>query len=283
MYVTQQELCQILSRVLSDEYSIDNLNNIAFYIYNSNYFKNNILYSGSVDFFKTEPWTQLTDQLREGRPVQYCIGEAAFMNLVLFVDERVLIPRPETEELVFNCINDFKDTKNELHVLDIGTGSGAIAISLANKFPHWNIDAVDVSKDALDVARLNAIRHAAKINFLELNFLTQSNLLDNKYDIIISNPPYISHQEQNILSKEVLQFEPHIALFGNENDPDVFYKVIAEFGKTHLHSNGKIYCELNEFRSGEVAEIFSSLNYQNVELRKDMQGKNRVIVVHALS
>lgn len=276
MYLTLQELCQKLNQALNTIYNSDNINNIAEYIYKSTYYKNNISILFSADFLISTHFEELLQDLKRGRPVQYCLGEAVFMDLELYVDERVLIPRPETEELVDWCTQDYKFKKESLSVLDIGTGSGAIAISISKKFPTWNVEAIDISDEILELVRFNADKYKLNISLIKLNFLTENNIL-GKYDMIISNPPYISNSEMELMTDSVLKFEPHVALFSPTTDPDVFYKSIAEFGLTHLNDKGAIYCELNEFRSHQVVEIFKQAGYKNLEMRNDLQGKARMI------
>lgn len=271
-------MCQVLTFELLSKYNIEIINHYAFYIYNSDYFKNNISNLNSETLVQNKDWKDLIHWLIKGRPVQYCLGEAAFMDLILYVDERVLIPRPETEELVFQCIQENKNQTDYINVLDIGTGSGAIAIMLSQKFPHWNISALDRSAEALEVAKLNALKYKSKIDFLQLDFLSEWRSITSFFDIIITNPPYVAYSEKDKMESQVLDYEPHNALFASENEPDIFYKAIAEFAKSHLKPNGKVYCELNEFRSQQIQSIFKNNGFRNVSILKDLQNKERILI-----
>lgn len=208
------------------------------------------------------------------KPVQYILHEAWFAGMNFYVDEHVLIPRPETEELV-EWISE--DLGNKASVLDIGTGSGCIPIALKKKNASSSIEAIDVCSEALNVAVNNALTHQTEIDFRLLDFLDEGswNIL-GEYDIIVSNPPYISSAEKSSMKENVLDHEPHLALFAT-GDPLIFYRKIALFGLSHLSKNGIIYVELNEFLSRKIADIFSSNGYNFVEIKKDMQGKERML------
>lgn len=214
-------------------------------------------------------------ELLSCKPIQYVLNEAWFYNHKFYVNEFVLIPRQETEELVELIINS--EVKKE-NILDIGTGSGCIPITLKKKLPVANITSIDVSVDAIEVAKKNAENLNAAINFIELDFLNESNWPFLKsFDIIISNPPYIKQTESIAMHKNVVAYEPHIALFVADDDPLIFYKKIASFGKNHLSKNGKIFVEINEALGIETVALFESHGYK-ATLKKDMQGKDRMIV-----
>lgn len=217
----------------------------------------------------------ITKNLLQHKPIQYVLGDAWFYEMKFYVNEHVLIPRPETEELV-ELVTSCK--LPIASILDIGTGSGCIPITLKKKLPKTNITAVDVSADALAVAKKNAVNLQAEINFKQLDFLNELvwNEL-NSYDIIVSNPPYIKQSESINMNKSVLAFEPHIALFVNDNDALLFYRKIAQFGKTHLNPNGKIFVEINEMLGNETIALFESYGYHTI-LKKDMQQKDRMII-----
>ncbi|MEO6188990.1 MAG: peptide chain release factor N(5)-glutamine methyltransferase [Saprospiraceae bacterium] len=268
-----QELCQILTSSLQSVYNSEKIINLANFIYKSEYFKN--LISNDLVSLESELLLIVQD-LKSGRPIQYALGESYFMNLILYVDERVLIPRPETEELVHRCLADNK-LMDSAKILEVGTGSGAIAIQMYKSRANWIITALDNSMEALEVAEMNALRYQSKINFRQIDFLNCSHIDSSKFDIIISNPPYISSIELGLLSKEVIDFEPHSALFAEGRDPDIFYKKIAEFGHNNLSSKGVVYCELNEFRAKEIFEIFRNQHYGIIEIHKDLQGKDRIL------
>lgn len=219
-------------------------------------------------------------ELLENKPVQYVLHEAWFYKLKFYVNEHVLIPRPETEEIVEWIIDDvrgFEDTKYEFKLLDVGTGSGCIPISLKTNLRDIQITGIDVSRYALEVANSNANLLQTEINFLQLDFLDEKTWNSLAvYDIIVSNPPYIPIAEKNILAKNVTEFEPDIALFVKDSEPFIFYEKIAKFAASHLKLAGKVYVEIHENYSKEVQEIFSSHNF-NTEMKKDIYGKERMI------
>jgi release factor glutamine methyltransferase len=228
--------------------------------------------------------SSLADLLQH-KPVQYVVGEAWFYKMKLIVNEQVLIPRPETEELVQLVIDYCEKEKklpsksgDKISILDIGTGSGCIAISVKKNLPNTMVHAIDVSKGALLVAKENALLQKAEIDFIEIDFLNESNWNQlPKVDIIISNPPYIPLKEKEILDKNVTQFEPHQALFVTESAPFIFYEKIAIFGKTHLLNNGTIFVEIHEAYAKETAAIFE--NDYWIETKKDIFGKQRMLII----
>jgi release factor glutamine methyltransferase len=209
------------------------------------------------------------------------LGEAWFYRMKIKVNEHVLIPRPETEELVEQLIKDRKSKLTDPAILDIGTGSGCIPIAIKKNLPASKLTAIDVSKDALALAKENAALHNAHINFTELDFLDETNWhILGMFDIIISNPPYIPIHEKEKLDKNVTAFEPHLALFVPDRSPLIFYEKIATFGIGHLLPNGKIYLETHEDYAKETAALFHN-NYQTVMVKKDMYGKERMIIITA--
>lgn len=218
--------------------------------------------------------------LLDHKPVQYALQEAHWYGMSLYVDEHVLIPRPETEELVSWCIGDIKQgTPGKVcKVLDIGTGSGIIAIALKKALPHTEVFAVDVSEEALQVAMHNAEEQQAEVAFSKVDILNEdSRSRLPLFDYIISNPPYITEQEAGAMDKNVLQFEPHLALFVPDNQPLLFYETIASFGVQHLYNGGVLFFEINESFGNEVARMLSDKGYANIEVKKDMQGKDRMV------
>jgi release factor glutamine methyltransferase len=213
------------------------------------------------------------------KPVQYVLNETWFYKMKFFVDENVLIPRPETEELIERIVNDFNKEKDSkpTNIIDIGTGSGCIPIALKKELPDSNITAIDVSERALLVAKKNAENLQAIIHFLAIDFLNENAWGPLQiYDTIVSNPPYIPIGEKEILSKNVTDFEPGIALFVANNDPYIFYKKIAQFSQTHLKENGKIYVEVHEEYAKEVKAIFEQAEFIS-EIKKDIYGKERMV------
>jgi len=218
-------------------------------------------------------------ELLQHKPVQYVLHEAWFYKMKFYVNEHVLIPRPETEELVEWAINDIKNSKQKdgLEILDIGTGSGCIAISIKKELEGENITAIDISAEALKVANKNADTLQSKIYFLETDFLNERKWDSlGLYDLIVSNPPYIPKHEKDKLARNVTAFEPGIALFVEDNNPFIFYKKIAKFAQSHLKPGGKVFVEMHEEYSKEVAEIFWSFNFKT-QTRKDIYGKERML------
>ncbi len=216
------------------------------------------------------------------KPVQYVLNEAWFYKMKFFVNEHVLIPRPETEELISWIVSDVRSMSDdigyrEIKLLDIGTGSGCIAISLKKELHDIEIKSIDVSQQALSVARKNADALQAKIDFMHVDFLNEKECQQlDKYDIIVSNPPYIPGKEKEQLSKNVTAFEPALALFVHDNDPFIFYKNIGKFSKSHLNKGGKIYVEIHEKYANEVRQIFTEYDFKT-EIKKDIFGKERMI------
>ncbi len=219
-------------------------------------------------------------QLLEHKPVQYVLGEAWFYKMKLKVNEKVLIPRPETEELVEWVVDEFKIQNSKLKILDVGTGSGCIAIALKKELPASEIFAIDVSKDALQVAMQNSQEHNAEINFMQIDFLNEKSWASlSSFNIIISNPPYIPENEKRKLAKNVADHEPHVALFVNDSDPFIFYKEIAAFAEKNLKEQGKIFVELHESYANEVQQIFAEKNF-TTEIKKDIYGRERMICAY---
>lgn len=212
------------------------------------------------------------------KPVQYVLSEAWFYKRLFFVNENVLIPRPETEDIVARIVEDLQ-LRNIVYplILDIGTGSGCIAVSLSKELVESSVTAIDVSNGALNVARQNAANLDAVIDFLLIDFLEPKGWTDlKKYDVIVSNPPYIPVKEKASLAKNVISFEPHNALFVPDDDPFIFYKYISDFSTSHLKQNGIIYVEIHEDYAREVQEIFRNSNFI-AEITKDFYGKERII------
>jgi release factor glutamine methyltransferase len=216
-------------------------------------------------------------RLLQHEPIQYILNEAWFGGMKFYVDQTVLIPRPETEELVDWIISDCKFPIRQLSLLDIGCGSGCISVFLKRKLRKADVWACDISEAALNVAKKNAENLGADIHFQQLNFLNEDerNKLPS-FDIIVSNPPYVPEKDQAQMQTNVLQYEPATALFVPDNDALIFYKAIADFGKEKLNPNGAIYVEIHEDLGESVIQLFQSKGY-STELKKDMQGKDRMI------
>ncbi|MGC4038922.1 MAG: peptide chain release factor N(5)-glutamine methyltransferase [Chitinophagaceae bacterium] len=216
-------------------------------------------------------------RLQTHEPIQYVLNESWFCGMKFYVDKNVLIPRPETEELVEWIISNLKFPLGKISILDIGSGSGCIAIALKRKLRKADVWSCDVSANALAVAKRNAISLNADVNFVEMNFLDVNEWQKlPQFDIIVSNPPYVPQQDKLQMNKNVLDYEPHTALFVPDNDPLLFYKKIALFGKNHLNKDGAIFLELHEEYATDTAQYFQNDNYKT-EIKKDMQGKQRMM------
>ena len=211
------------------------------------------------------------------RPVQYVLGEAWFKNMVFYVDESVLIPRPETEELVDWVTETLQNTQADKQILEIGTGSGCIAIAVKKVLTQTNVTGVDISSSALMVAKINAEKLKAGVHFLKLDFLAETYWETlPEYDVIISNPPYIPVNEKEKLAKNVTAWEPETALFVPDDDALLFYRKIAAFGKTHLAKDGMIFVECHQDFAKATQELFTTAGYQTT-LKKDMFDNERMI------
>lgn len=223
-------------------------------------------------------WNSILEELKKEVPIQYLLGKTHFYGLEFEVNENVLIPRPETEELVEWVINENKaiDKKKKIKILDIGTGSGCIAISLAKNLPNAEVYAIDVSKKALETAKRNAISNKVEIIFMLKNVL-ELEVLKSNYDIIVSNPPYVRNLEKEEIKKNVLDYEPHLALFVEDNDALIFYRKIADLAKKNLLENGQLYFEINQYLGKEMAGLLEEMNFKSIELRKDIYDNDRMI------
>lgn len=213
--------------------------------------------------------------LRHGKPIQYIIGSTEFCNLTLSVSPHTLIPRPETAELVY-LIADKEKERQPQYILDLCTGSGCIAIALAKAFPAAKVFASDISAEAMAVAKKNAECNKADVSFVIADILREENPAGESYDIIVSNPPYVREMEKVMMNRNVLDYEPHIALFVPDGDPLMFYRHIAEFASKHLRTGGKLYLEINEALGNETAALLEKQGYRPI-IHKDSFGKDRMI------
>ena len=243
---------------------------------------------------QTEILRRYVVRLQQHEPVQYILNKSWFYDMELYVDKNVLIPRPETEELVHWIVNDIErsgldvfghnpseaDRTRQLKILDIGTGSGCIALALKKTMPKAEVWGCDCSEEALNVARRNGAEQNIRVDFQGINFLDekQQKMLPT-VDVIVSNPPYIPLKDKETMQPNVLQYEPHTALFVPDNDALLFYKAIAIFGHHRLHEGGTIYLEIQEDLGQEVEELFKKEGYNNVTIKRDMQGKDRMVRV----
>ena len=223
---------------------------------------------------KTEKMNDILSRLKNGEPYQYVLGEAEFYGRRFKVTGDVLIPRPETEELVEWVVSDARDKRSSY--LDIGTGSGCIAVTLAKEIANARVDAWDISEKALEVAAENAHHNKAQVNFSQVDILRPLTV-SGRYDVIVSNPPYVTEAEQKDMSRNVLDFEPHVALFVPDNRPLLFYERIADLAKELLHDGGRLYFEINRDMAEAVATLLYNEGLQAVEVRNDLSGNPRMI------
>ncbi|MFT4204097.1 MAG: peptide chain release factor N(5)-glutamine methyltransferase [Chitinophagaceae bacterium] len=216
------------------------------------------------------------EDLLRHRPVQYVLGEAWFMGMPFFVQEGALVPRPETEELVLWVLETMDGKPG--NALDIGTGSGCVAISIARNNPQLHVLAVDSSPEALRIAEKNNQKLQANVSFREMDILVaNANDFPEKWDVIVSNPPYIAEMERNDMNHNVLGFEPEMALFVPDADPLLFYRAIANLATQILRSGGYLFFEINEKFGKEVVDLLAFLGFKDVVLRKDLQGRHRLV------
>lgn len=225
-----------------------------------------------------QKWNVIISELKTEKPIQYITGEAWFYGLRFEVNENTLIPRPETEELVEWIVDGqkTKDKRQKVSILDIGTGSGCIPITIKKEIPNALVSAIDVSEKALEMARKNAIDNEVEVNFILQNILESESLIE-KYDIIVSNPPYVRNLEKQEIKKNVLDYEPHLALFVEDTDALLFYRKIAQLALSGLAPNGKLFFEINQYLGKETIELLENLGFKNIELRKDFVGNDRMI------
>lgn len=215
-------------------------------------------------------------RLKNNEPIQYIIGETEFYGLPFKVNKHTLIPRPETEELVEWILNnsEFKIQNSEL--IDIGTGSGCIAVSLAKNLENSKISALDISEEALKVARQNADINNVVVDFFQTDIL-EVEKLPKHYDIIVSNPPYVRELEKAKMQQNVLKYEPNSALYVKDDDPLIFYRAISKVAKSHLKPFGKLFFEINEYLAKETVQLLKDEGFQNIEVKSDIFGKDRMV------
>lgn len=244
----------------------------------------------SIHANEVEKWNSVLNELKQEKPIQYILGETEFYGLRFLVNENTLIPRPETEELVDLILKTISPTSNNQHqspsIIDLGTGSGCIAISLAKNIPNSKVYALDVSEKALEIAKKNAELNEVEVNFInksildieDFKFSTTNNQQSiTFFDIIVSNPPYVRNLEKQEIKKNVLEYEPHLALFVEDNDALLFYRKIAQLAQKNLTKSGKLYFEINQYLGKETTELLENLGFQNIKLIKDIYGNDRMI------
>lgn len=242
-----------------------------------------------MDGIHIKKWKSIVSDLKIQKPIQYILGETEFYGLRLEVNESTLIPRQETEELVELIIIDEGKGKREqrkVRILDVGTGSGCISISLAKNIPNAEVFAIDVSEKALVTAKKNSGINKVEVNFInedilkinDLNELPTSNIQHPiKFDIIVSNPPYVRNLEKSEIKPNVLKYEPHLALFVEDTDALLFYRKIAQLAMNNLNPNSKLYFEINQYLGKETVQLLVDLGFSHVELKKDVYGNDRMI------
>lgn len=214
-------------------------------------------------------------RLQKEEPIQYIIGKTEFYGLPFKVNKNTLIPRPETEELVEWILNEVSQ-ETTLNILDIGTGTGCIPISISKNLANAKVSAIDVSEEALKTAKENALLNQVAIDFLHDDILT-TNSLPKTYDIIVSNPPYVRNLEKEKIKNNVLENEPHLALFVDDHNPLIFYKKIADLAKKYLTKDGLLFFEINQYLGKETVVMLENKGFTNIELRKDIFGNDRMI------
>ena len=235
-----------------------------------------------------EELNRIVEFLKGYKPIQYILGETEFFGLRFLVNESVLIPRPETEELVELILKSFlplphpkgdKLANGNIRILDIGTGSGCIAVSLAKNMPLSKVSAIDISEDALRIAKKNAALNDAEVRFLLQDILVDlsDGIFFDKLDVIVSNPPYITPNEKEMMHDNVLRYEPHLALFTPQDNPLLFYERIADIGHSLLNKSGSLYFEINALYGKEICRMLQAKGYSDVKLYQDISGKDRMI------
>ncbi|MFD2890903.1 peptide chain release factor N(5)-glutamine methyltransferase [Flavobacterium chuncheonense] len=228
-----------------------------------------------IDF---EKWKAIIADLQREKPIQYITGETWFYGLPFEVNENTLIPRPETEELVEWILDTQKDKAKSriLSILDIGTGTGCIPIAIKSNLPGANVAAIDVSEKALETAKRNAKSNEVDVHFMLKNILETENL-EQQFDVIVSNPPYVRNLEKVEIKKNVLDFEPHLALFVEDDDALLFYRKIAQLALQNLASDGQLFFEINQYLGPDTVQMLENLGFNNIELRQDFKGNDRMI------
>ena len=256
---TRDEICSIIYLLLEDKFGLT---------------KVEVMTGKEIEPVKLDYFKDIIQRINRHEPIQYVLGKAEFYGRGFAVDGSVLIPRPETELLIRAVL---KEKKFSPTILDIGTGSGCIAITLAVEIPSSEVYAIDISEEALTVAQQNAKNLKAKVNFSKFDILANEKL-EHRFDIIVSNPPYIAEREKKEMNSNVLDFEPPLALFVTDKDPLVFYKAIARRGKSLLKPGGKIFVEINERFGKELKQHFRNEGYGNVSIEKDINNKDRILM-----
>jgi release factor glutamine methyltransferase len=277
--ITLSDILSQFKNELRDMYPENEIRNIGYLV------AEQLLNYSKIDFHlkdkepispeTAEMFKRTLTRLKNWEPVQYIVGGTEFYGLPFRVDRRVLIPRPETEELVEWIIRE--NGGRPASILDVGTGSGCIAVTLSKNLPQARISACDISEDALVLAGINAEINRASVRFFPMDVLNGNVQVPEKVDVIVSNPPYVRHGEKSVMRRNVLDFEPEHALFVPDENPLVFYRSIALMGRKFLNDGGKLYMEINEQFPSEVTQLLENTGYYGIGVRKDMAGKPRMI------
>lgn len=281
-----KEVIELYRTELKNMYSAEEIENFIFFSMHEylGYTRRHLQLKSNqeIEEKNAERFSTILSELKNHKPIQYILGHTEFYGLKIRVNEHVLIPRPETEELVEEILQNVNG-ETEPNILDIGTGSGCIAIALKKNLPQATVSAIDISDEALLVAKQNSILNQTPINFLQGDILTaraEAEAKDeNLFDIIVSNPPYVRASEKSAMSKNVLDYEPHLALFVDDKDPLLFYSSISDFAMHNLARDGKLYFEINETLGTEVRNLLEKKGFKNVTIKKDMSGKDRIAMV----
>lgn len=276
--MTAQILFHQLTQSLSELYDSNEAKSIAYLVLDARYglTRTQVLMDMPVSK-PVEDLPAIIERLKNQEPVQYVLGEEDFYGRTFKVAPGVLIPRPETEELVHWALQELKSVASP-RLLDIGTGTGCIALTMAAERPDAEVTAFDISGEALTIARENARRLAVPVQIQQGNALQEEDLPQTTFDVILSNPPYVKASESQEMSAHVLEHEPHLALFVEDNDPLIFYRAIAQYAFTHLNRQGFCAVEINQALGSETVEVFTKAGFSNVELRQDLSGRDRMIM-----
>lgn len=269
-------------RALDSMYGKEEVDSFFFMLIESYYGVSRIQLAMDPDYAidGSEKILNALELLKQQKPIQYIIGETEFYGLPIKVNDHVLIPRPETEELVAWVLKK-NDGNNPINILDIGTGSGCIAISLAKNLPNAKVYALDVSAEALKIAKQNADLNDVNVEFIEADILTAGHTelvsVSHKFNIIVSNPPYIRAQEKELMKANVIDNEPHLALFVKDKNPLLFYEAITQFASNNLTNEGQLFFEINEYLGNDMIELLNDNDFRNIELKQDIFRKDRMI------
>jgi len=281
-----KDIQEIFHKELDAIYGLDEVNSFFYLLIEAYHNFSRIQLALDPDFEinkqEQEPIFDALQKLKLEEPIQYILGDTEFFGLPFKVNEHTLIPRPETEELVQWIIENVasNDAEKPLSILDIGTGSGCIAIALAKHFPHAKVSALDVSVDALNVAKYNAEINKVDVQCIQKDILSSAHSQfkeRTKFDVIVSNPPYVRNLEKARMSANVLKHEPHVALFVEDDNPLEFYNAISEFAVNNLTEKGLLFFEINEYLGTEMKHLLETSHFKSIVLKQDLFGKDRMI------